>query len=294
LRRLIVFLACLCASSPAARAISIVEGFAAPAPGISFQVLREVPDTPALCATPPIAFECSAGALGFSGGVHVAGTDAAGAIYSIFGPHRLLTQEIDGYLLRRITTSGADENVAIVAQKTCPFQQQMGTCQFTWKEYSYGNTLTLDLMQGRILVAVLAVEMTGGLETDRKRGVVEIRGLPAALDVALTYVPPNQLVALTPGHPDGFESVDTMQIWAGDVRTMPDWGQAQPVACEAALGPMPGQLVTVTDTLPDPPVGTGRYYLVSTVNAGERRLGRQYLGSGFSARNPTALPLCNP
>jgi len=60
----------------------------------------------------------------------------------------------------------------------------------------------------------------------------------------------------------------------------------------AAQNPAPGQLVTVNDTLPDPPVGDGRYYLVASKSGADRRLGRQYVNGAFSARQPAWLPVC--
>ena len=38
------------------------------------------------------------------------------------------------------------------------------------------------------------------------------------------------------------------------------------------------------DTLPNPPLGSARYYLVASERASDRRLARQYVGGAFSAR----------
>jgi hypothetical protein len=97
---------------------------------------------------------------------------------------------------------------------------------------------------------------------------------------------------LTPAHPDGFRSSDSLQLWTGNIHSLPDWSQAQPLACPAATTPTPGQLVNVTDTLPDPTVGQGRYYLVASQSGPDRRLGRQIVGGTISARNSSNLPLC--
>jgi len=131
------------------------------------------------------------------------------------------------------------------------------------------------------------------LPIDYRVGILEISGLPQMFDTLLTFVPTGQLLAiLTPAHPDGFRSVDSMQLWAGDVRTLPDWSQAQPLACTAATNPDPGQLVSITDALPDPAVGEGRYYVVASQSGTQRRLGREYVNGAFSARDPTTLPVC--
>jgi hypothetical protein len=125
------------------------------------------------------------------------------------------------------------------------------------------------------------------------RGWIEVSGLPSLFDTLLTFVPgQTALNILTPAMPDGFRSVDSLQVWSGDVRSMPDWSQARPLACMAAQDPMPGQVVTVHDWLPDPAVGQGRYYLVASQSGPDRRLGRQYVNGAFSARQPAGLPLC--
>lgn len=121
---------------------------------------------------------------------------------------------------------------------------------------------------------------------------VTITGLPKLFDTLLTFVPGGALVALTPGLPDGFRSADSLQVWTGNVRSMPNWSQAQPLTCSAATSPTPGQVVTVPDTLADPTVGTGRYYVVASQSGGNRRLGRQYVNGAFSARDPSGLPAC--
>jgi hypothetical protein len=49
------------------------------------------------------------------------------------------------------------------------------------------------------------------------------------------------------------------------------------------MRPAPGQLVSVDDTLPDPPLGSARYYLVASESGPDRRLGRHYVGGAFAA-----------
>jgi len=51
-------------------------------------------------------------------------------------------------------------------------------------------------------------------------------------------------------------------------------------------------VVSVADTLPNPDVGEGRYFLVASQSAAERRLGRQCVRGAFSAREPAGLPVC--
>jgi hypothetical protein len=60
-----------------------------------------------------------------------------------------------------------------------------------------------------------------------------------------------------------------------------------------AEGPVPGQLVSVPDPLPDPAIGEGRYYLVASQSGAGRRLGRRFINGAISAREPAALPGCH-
>jgi len=152
----------------------------------------------------------------------------------------------------------------------------------------------IDATSGRIWIMVNAW-ISGIPPTPSTVGTVEISGLPTLFDTLLTFIPDSQTISLvTPTHPDGFRSADSMQVWTGDVRSMPDWSQAQPMTCGAAVSPTPGQVVTVADTLPDPAVGEGRYYITAVQHGADRRLGRQYVNATFSARDPNPLPVCWP
>jgi hypothetical protein len=156
--------------------------------------------------------------------------------------------------------------------------------------------ITIDLTNGLMLIGMdrTLSELQAGTWFDvHDAGFITIGGLPTMFDTLLTFIPGGQsLSLLTPTHPDGFRSADSLQVWTGDVRTLPDWSQAQPLTCEATVTPTPGQQVTIADTLPNPAVGHGRYYLTASVNGSDRRLGRQYLNGAFSARNPASLPVC--
>ena len=124
-------------------------------------------------------------------------------------------------------------------------------------------------------------------------GLLVLSGLPALFDTLVTFVPGGQsLSILTPAVPDGFRSADALQLWSGDVRTLPDWSQATAVSCPAATNPVAGQSITVADTRPAPNPGEARYFVVATQSGSERRLGRQYVDGAFSARDPAALPVC--
>jgi hypothetical protein len=152
---------------------------------------------------------------------------------------------------------------------------------------------TFDVTNGELYLFVDAYESQSGQAVRGESGLVVVSGFTRMFDTLLTFIPGQQsLNILTPANPDGFRSADSMQVWTGDVRSMSDWSQAQPLACSAATSPLPGQVVTVPDALPDPAVGRGRYYLVASQSGSDRRLGRQYVNGAFSARTPSGLPVC--
>jgi len=191
------------------------------------------------------------------------GFDATGALYQITPNDLLSTTDI---------VRGIDNTTETIAR----LPSSVGVV----------INLALDNANGRLYLAV---------RTEGPAGIVVISGLPTMFDTLLTFIPGGQAIStVTPRHPDGFRSAESVQIWTGDVRSMPDWSQAQPLTCAAATNPAPGQIVTVPDTLPDPAPGGGRYYIAATQHAADRRLGRQYVGGSFNARDPASLPLCAP
>lgn len=143
--------------------------------------------------------------------------------------------------------------------------------------------LSVDATAGRIYLSVLH----GGCDGS----IIALSGLPTMFDTLLTFIPSQQAMNIqTPAHPDGFRSADSLQVWTGNVRSMPDWSQAQPLACSVATSPVPGQVVTVSDGLSDPAVGHGRYYLVASQCDPGRKLGS--LDGTVSMRTPAGLPIC--
>ena len=217
------------------------------------------------------------------------GYDAGGSQYNVTGD--TYNVYVDGAvvgsgrIISRINTTGSSEAVAILSTEGL-------TDGGILVSRIYMGSLTFDVTNGRILVPVTAT-YSDGIPT-AVSALIEISGFPKLFDTLLTFVPGGTLAALTPGFPDGFRSAGSMQVWTGDVRSMPDWSQAQPLACMAATSPAPGQVVTVDDTLHNPPVGHGRYYLSASVSGADRRLGRQYVIGAFSARDPGSLPVCLP
>lgn len=297
MRTLIITGLALCASSVWAQTETIGDAIVPLLPGLTVRVVREVPRVvngvdqcavPGIAPANPLPWEC-VGSPPFppawsTYGAFTIGSDAAGNAYHV--PYSTVLRDFGdgttGYFLRRVTPDGAMEDVARVIIRS-------GVMEFD------PTGAVIDVTNGRIsfLVDAWYFDATG-TKNPATVGTVEISGLPKLFDTLLTFIPGQQAMSIqTPAHPDGFRSADSLQVWTGNVRAMPDWSQAQPLACMAAQNPTPGQIVSVQDTLPDPTVGQGRYYLVASQSGADRRLGRQFINGTFSARQPAGLPACH-
>jgi len=282
----------ICAFSEVqAQTISVGDMVESLSPGISVRVIRESPHNvngQEVCQGPlPLPWEC--GGNGVNGGSLITiGADAAGNAYHITSGYTDFGDGRTGALLRRITPTGVTQDLARVFERVC----LSADCSIS---KNYANTAsTIDVTGGRILIAGLTNYCDPSIfPCSGTLGIVEISALPQMFDTLLTFIPQGQtLSSLTPAHPDGFRSADSMQVWTGNVRTLPDWSHAQALTCSAATNPAPGQLMTIADTLADPVIGQGRYYVTASVNGSNRRLGRQYVNGAFSARDPATLPVC--
>jgi hypothetical protein len=222
------------------------------------------------------------------------GFDPAGNYYEVSNGTVALGNGDIVLVLRRIAPNGSQEDVAQLYTHLCEAHPCLGG--FYQFRYYGAEVVHLDVTNGRLWLVIESQSCTPqGCTNDSEnpRGIVEIGGLPQMFDTLVTFIPGQPAMnILTPAMPDGFRHADSLQVWTGNVRSMPDWSQAQPLACMAAQNPAPGQLVSVQDTLPDPPLGEGRYYLVASQSGADRRLGRQYVNGAFSARQPVGLPGC--
>lgn len=268
------------------RAVELVD------PALTARVLFEAPpftaDHTGACDSRPERSECNATNISFASDL---GTDAAGSIFSVSSEFTFLDAPPRmkyGNALLRTSAAGEALIVGYLVEELC---ETFG-CQDR-RRFMFGRHLSLDSTNGRIIVPVSAEFFSAGTLYARSVGIIEISGLPKLFDTLLTFAPGEEAMnILTPAHPDGFRSADTLQVWTGDVRSMPEWSRAVPLTCEAATNPVPGQVVSVADTLPAPAVGEGRYYLVASKSEADRRLGRQYLNGAFTARQPASLPIC--
>jgi hypothetical protein len=120
-----------------------------------------------------------------------------------------------------------------------------------------------------------------------------LRGLPTLYDVQQTFIPPSTIGYYVPAMPEGMPSADSFSTFYGPLTKPINFAQAQPLACDyPSTPPAVGDYLTVTDPLPDPALGTGRYYVTSATHNGVTRYGRKTAAGVLSGRDPAAFPSC--
>jgi hypothetical protein len=158
--------------------------------------------------------------------------------------------------------------------------------------FAHPYNLMVDAINGNIYVAVRSY--LGG--TPGGYSIVQISGLPSLLDIVPTFQPAaGTLSWVTPKHPEALPAADRFQVYVGDLRDLPNFGRAVPVACAVPDPgpPQPGDFLSILDPLPNPPAGKGRYVIIGVEHAGLRRFGRQFINGILSGRDPSAFAVCN-
>lgn len=125
--------------------------------------------------------------------------------------------------------------------------------------------------------------------------VIAIDGFASQFDVQQSYDPlSNQISFRVPTEPNGFPGADWFNVYHGDLQTVGDWSQAQPLRCGFPTSiPNAGDSITMVDTLPDPAPGMGRYYITTVNYQGQIRYGRSNEFGTLIARDPSVLPACD-
>ena len=94
--------------------------------------------------------------------------------------------------------------------------------------------------------------------------------------------------------PEGFQHADFFDTYYGDINTVGDWSQVQPLQCGfPATSPSTGDYLTVADTLPALKQDQGRYYVTAVTHQGQARYGRKSSGGVLTGRDPGFLPACS-
>lgn len=173
-------------------------------------------------------------------------------------------------------------------------------------QFSESNQLSETEQRGYLLFDDKAGRLLIPLRSQCRRGtsygqcqggywIAAIDGFTTTFEILQTFTPTADQVSFrVPYMPEGFQNADWFNTYYGDLATVGDWSQAQPLQCAFPMTmPMTGDYITVNDPLPDPSPGTGRYYITSINYQGQIRYGRKNINGVLSGRDPGVLPPCN-
>jgi len=195
----------------------------------------------------------------------------------------------------RLTPDGVEEDVAYITERCIPNTTSAAdTVRF--------RSLRIDNNAGCLLM-IITTQLMGNPSpadvtypsTGSNESLIKICGLATQFDILQSYTPDTAALGFTvPRIPEGLPAADYFDTYYGDLATVGDWSQAQPLQCGyPATAPSVGDYLTVADTLPEPAPGQGRYYVTAVTYQGEKRYGRRSSGGVLSGRNPAVLPACN-
>ena len=119
-------------------------------------------------------------------------------------------------------------------------------------------------------------------------------GFTTTFDIFQSYEPTSGPISFrVPYMPEGFPAADYFDTYYGDLTTVGDWSEAQPLQCGfPATSPSVGDYIEVPDSLPELEVGQGRYYVTAVSHQGQRRYGRKRLEGVLAGRDSLQLPDC--
>ncbi len=125
--------------------------------------------------------------------------------------------------------------------------------------------------------------------------LLAVDGFATTFEILQTYEPTSGPIGFrVPYMPEGFPAADWFDTYYGNLGTVGDWSQAQPLECDfPASMPSVGDFLSVYDPLPSPSPGQGRYYVTAVSYQGQTRYGRKAMGGVLSGRDPAVLPTCS-
>lgn len=153
-----------------------------------------------------------------------------------------------------------------------------------------GPPAAFDEVRGRMFLSMRSI-CTGCAVVDWNAA---IEGFATTFEILQSYTPETLTIGFrVPYMPEGFQHADWFDTYYGDLSTVGDWSQAQPLQCSyPATAPALGDYLTVEDTLPTPPAGEGYYFITAATHMGEKRYGRKSSSRVLTGRDPAVLPAC--
>lgn len=275
-------------SGGTAQAWSLRDEVTVVAPGLTAELVWEIINAKTYCqSNPPNLDRLSCATLPDPGEIW-AGLDAAGNGYGTINGVDALGEYYDVY--RRPVGTKLSQQIVRISKRKEPVFGQITKLSLTsdWRIDPTGGVLLIGLMGSCLSSACAAA----GDTTDHL-GVIRITGLPTLFDLALTYQSPSSLALRMPVHPEALPSADHVDVYYGPVGALSNLSTAGSLACNVAPDALPGAQVTISDTLPNPPVGQGRYYVASVAHGAEVRAGRRNTNGLYQGRNTSGLPACH-
>jgi hypothetical protein len=269
-----------------AAAFSLLDEVTVIDPNLTAELVWELADTKTYCqSSPPNPDRLACRVI--DPDELAIGIDAAGNRYSLIEAFETLGTYFDVY--RRPAGTNFNHHIARITKNV---EEVVGQ---PTKIFAVGKW-EIDVTNGVLLLGLKGECFTntcvGDNDTVEHLAVIRITGLPALMDVIESYQPPSLLSFNLPMHPEGLPQGDRYDVYQGNVAGLPDFSQAQPLACDVAAGKAVGERVEVTDTLPDPGPGETRYYLTAVSSGIDQRAGRTRLAGNLVGRAASSLPPC--
>jgi len=175
-----------------------------------------------------------------------------------------------------------------------------GRCLVPVTEYQWPtvSSIAFDPIYGKLIVSDVIswsyYHGPGAVVNQDAETSMWITGFPTIYEIGQTYLPSEQVIGYRVPHmPEQFVAADWFDTYWGDLATVGDWSQAQPLQCGyPATSPSFGDYFAVEDTLPMPTPGNGYYYVTAVNYQGQRRYGRRSNGGVLTGRDPAGLPRC--
>ena len=270
-----------------AAAWSLVQEVDLLLPGLSAQMVWELPDAKSYCESIPPNTDRLACSL-LEPDEFWIGLDGAGGHYGTINGVDSTGTFFD--IQRRAAGASIDQHIARITKRVeLVFGQPIKLFAASRWELDALNGHLLIGLRGQCLTSQCAAEN----DTEEHLGLLRISGLPALLDLAQTYVPPGSVSVVIPAHPEGLPTGSRLDLYAGDTADLPDLSRAQPLACNVGSGSAPGDTVVVADSLQSPAPGRARYYLTAVTSGSLRRAGRRTSGDTLVGRDAAAMPFCS-
>ncbi len=246
---------------------------------------------PGLTCSPWVSFPCDDTQNPFCGnsGVPLWAFDNAERVYQTRDALSVRVEGCGGIdRIELVRHDGISQEVVAYLDTRC--HVTVGQDAFEYVEHRH---IVFDDKGGRFLIPIRN-KCFGDCTYANGNSVIAISGFATTFEILQTYEPTLGPISFrVPYMPEGLPAADWFDTYYGDLATVGDWSQAQPLECEyPATMPAVGEYLAVDDPLPNPSPGSGRYYVTAVNYQGQTRYGRKSISGVLSSRDPAVLPGC--